>query len=106
MLSHITRTLKKTAKRLEMPIVAVSQLNRNVEKERRRPMLSDLRDSGGIEQDADIALFLHSGDEAGEKEVIDVELGLLKNRNGRKGWMTGFKFDGARQKFMQLEEDR
>lgn len=105
-LSHITRTLKKTAKRLEMPIVAVSQLNRNVEKERRRPMLSDLRDSGGIEQDADIALFLHSGDEAGEKEMIDVELGLLKNRNGRKGWMTGFRFDGARQKFMQLEEDR
>lgn len=103
-LSHITRTLKKTAKRLEMPIIAVSQLNRSVEKEKRRPMLSDLRDSGGIEQDADIALFLHSSDEAGEKEVIDVELGLLKNRNGRKGWMTGFRFDGARQRFLQLDE--
>lgn len=97
-LGHISRSLKKLCKRLDMPIVIVSQLNRSVEKERRRPALSDLRDSGNIEQDIDVGIFLHAGD-----DDTQIEIGLLKNRLGRKGWLNeNFTFDGATQTFREL----
>lgn len=94
-LGQISRSLKNLAKRLGVPIIAVSQLNRSVEKERRRPVLADLRDSGNLEQDADIVLMLHNSDDG-----PDIELGLLKNRAGAKGWLPGaVRFDGRTQRF-------
>lgn len=106
MLGHVTRRLKKLAKSLDIPIIMVSQFSRGVEKEKRRPVLSDLRDSGNIEQDVDIALFIHHEDESSEHESHKlVELGLLKNRDGFKGWLSEtFAFEGSTMTFKQMSE--
>lgn len=99
-LGIISRALKKLAKRLEIPVIAVSQLNRNVEKEKRWPTLADLRDSGSIEQDADIAVFLHADAESEGERLVPMHLGLLKNRVGCKGWLREkFIFNGPTQTF-------
>ncbi len=99
-LGHVSRSFKKLAKRLDMPIIAVSQLNRNVEKEKRRPSLADLRDSGSLEQDADIVAMLHSTADSGR----EVEIGLLKNRAGVNGWLPcRYIFNGQTQRFRELE---
>lgn len=101
-LGEITRSLKKLAKRLEIPVLLLSQLNRNVEQEKRRPKLSDLRDSGCIEQDADVAIFLHSDDDSEEEGPVNVEIGVLKTRYGKRGWLPArFQFDGRTQRFME-----
>ncbi len=87
-ISEVSRTLKATAKELKIPIVAMAQLNRNVVGRQGssmgRPMLSDLRDSGSIEQDADIVLFIHRPGLLGITEDADAaELIIAKNRAGR-----------------------
>ncbi len=103
-IGHATRTLKKLCKRLDMPIVILIQLNRGMEKENRKPRLSDLRDSGNIEQDLDVALFLHAAPDQDTSATM-VQLGLLKNRNGRKGWLLEkFEFDGQYQTFRELSD--
>lgn len=87
--SRITRGLKKLAKELGVPIVALSQLSRELERrpiEQRRPLLSDLRDSGSIEQDADIVLFLYRHwvyDKAAD--ITAAELIVAKHRQGETG---------------------
>jgi len=79
-ISMISRSLKELAKDLDIPIIALSQLSRASEKrEDRRPRLSDLRESGAIEQDADVVIFIHR-----EKEEI-TEIVLGKQRNGPTG---------------------
>jgi replicative DNA helicase len=87
-ISEICRMLKATAKDLEVPIVALAQLNRAVEtRQDKRPMLSDIRDSGSVEQEADLVAFIYR-DEYYNKETADpgvTELILAKHRNGRTG---------------------
>lgn len=103
LLGRISRALKKLAKRLDMPIVAVSQLNRAVEREKRLPQLADLRDSGNVEQDADICLFLHCDEADEERPEKRIQVGLLKNRGGVRGWLPqDFTFIGSTQQFREM----
>jgi replicative DNA helicase len=86
-ISEISRSLKIMAKELDVPVIALSQLSRGAEyREDRRPLLADLRDSGAIEQDADMVMFIYRDkyyDNSGEKpEIEDAEIILAKNRQG------------------------
>lgn len=81
-IASITRKLKLTAKRCGIPIVLLCQLNRAIETEHRPPMLNDLRDSGSIEQDADIVLMLEQV--VGDNEY-PLRMWVRKNRQGRAG---------------------
>jgi replicative DNA helicase len=90
-IASISRALKSLAKELNIPVLALSQLNRAVEKRKGEPpMLSDLRESGAIEQDADVVLFLHrpgegEGEGAAPAEVQEIELYVAKQRQGPTG---------------------
>jgi replicative DNA helicase len=90
-IATISRSMKSLAKELNVPVLALSQLNRSVEKRKGEPpMLSDLRESGAIEQDADVVLFLHRpGEGEGEpqvpSEVQEIELHIAKQRQGPTG---------------------
>lgn len=81
--SDISRALKTMAMELEIPVIALSQLSRGIEQRTdKKPMLSDLRESGAIEQDADLVAFLHCTDEEREKEDSLMEFVIRKHRNG------------------------
>jgi replicative DNA helicase len=88
-LSDICRTLKATAKDLEVPVIALAQLNRAVEtRQDKRPLLSDLRDSGAIEQEADIVTFLYRDayyNKETSPEPDATEFIIAKHRNGKVG---------------------
>ena len=106
--SDISRNLKIAAKELNVPIIALSQLSRGVEsRPDHRPMLSDLRDSGAIEQDADIVLFLYNpekyNDVPQEDEPGTVELIIAKHRNGRTGTVK-LRWIGDYTTFVNLNE--
>ena len=87
--SEISRSLKTMALELEVPVIALSQLSRSVEKrEDKKPVLSDLRESGAIEQDADIVAALHAPDveiPQGDEIPVPIQLIILKHRNGPTG---------------------
>ncbi len=82
----MSRALKQLAKELNVPVVALAQLSRDVEKKARKPMLSDLRESGAIEQDADVVIFIHR-DEGEGLDIRDqpTELIIGKQRSGPVG---------------------
>ena len=113
--SMISRSLKGLAKELGVPIVALSQLNRGVESragaEGKRPQLSDLRESGAIEQDADMVLFIHrpeyyriTEDEQGNSLIGMAELIIAKHRNGATGDVR-LRFKAELARFQDPEED-
>ena len=91
-ISNISRSLKALAKELNIPIIALSQLSRAVEtrKESKMPQLSDLRESGAIEQDADMVMFIYRpeyyevmSNEMGESTQGETHIRIAKHRNGR-----------------------
>ena len=92
--TEVSRSLKHLARELNIPVVALSQLSRAVETRGGKPKLSDLRDSGSIEQDADLVMFIHSNeedirDESGKvKDIQRKELIIAKHRNGPLGIAT------------------
>ena len=87
--AQISQGLKALGRELKVPLIAVAQLSRRVEQEQRRPRMSDLRESGAIEQDADVILLLHRPQEAGDQpeETAGTEADLIvaKQRNGPTG---------------------
>ncbi|MFD1709828.1 replicative DNA helicase [Ottowia sp. GY511] len=89
-IEEVTKGLKSLAKELDICVIALAQLNRNIEQRmNRRPMLSDFRDSGSIEQDADIVFGLHrevvDKPDLGDTWKVHADLCILKNRQGRTG---------------------
>ena len=101
--SDMSRNLKLLAKQLEVPVIALSQLNRGPEQRSdKKPMLSDLRESGSIEQDADVVILLHRED-AYEKETRAGEADLIvaKHRNGPTATIT-VAFQGHYSRFVDM----
>ena len=103
--SEISRSIKALAKEMECPVIALSQLSRAPEQRAdHRPMLSDLRESGSIEQDADVVMFLYR-DEYYNKETEEKNIGeciIAKQRNGPVGTVK-MAWIGAHSKFANLE---
>lgn len=97
-ISEITRSFKIMAKELDVPILLLSQLSREGEKEKRAPVLSDLRDSGSIEQDADVVMFLHRPPTESEAPVHEVSLIIAKNRHGETKTIP-LNWDGEHTQF-------
>lgn len=105
--SNISRSLKQLARELNVPIVALSQLSRSVDqRDNKRPVMSDLRESGGIEQDADIVLFLYRDwyyNKACERPNV-VELSIAKNREGTSGRVIELLFEPEYSRFKNIEK--
>lgn len=99
--AEISRSLKQLARELDVPVIALSQLSRKVEDSNREPVLADLRESGSIEQDADIVMFLHrekKKDDEEESELKDIKLIIAKHRNGSIGTVN-LAFNGKYSQF-------
>lgn len=109
--TEVSRGLKTLARELEIPVIALAQLSRNVTgRDDPKPILSDLRDSGSIEQDADVVMFLHrpdyyhENDDDYEKTNI-TQLLIEKHRQGPTGRIDFF-FDGEHNRFLSLDKTR
>ncbi len=102
--TEISRSLKHLARELDVPVLALSQLSRAVEARGGKPRLSDLRDSGSIEQDADVVMFIHREDKYNENSDRPniAEIMIEKHRNGPTG-KAELYFDDKRASFMSLE---
>lgn len=104
----ISRSLKALAKELKIPVLVLSQLTRAPEREERKPQLADLRESGALEQDADVVLFIHRPNfyksDLPEEEKAKTELLIAKQRNGPIG-MLNFIFIGRHTRFEEAVPD-
>ena len=111
-ITEISRNLKIMAKELNVPVIALSQLSRAVESRKGRPQLSDLRESGAIEQDADIVMFIHRPDKGATEEEIATgkvkknvaEIVIDKHRNGPTG-VVKLYFKGECTRFLNYNEE-
>ncbi len=103
--TEISRSLKQLARELEVPVLALSQLSRAVEQRRGRPRLSDLRDSGSIEQDADVVMFIHREDKMSDNQDRPniAEILVEKHRNGPVGKVELY-FDEKRTTFLSVDK--
>lgn len=105
--TEISRSLKNLARELEVPVLALSQLSRAIEQRGGKPKLSDLRDSGSIEQDADVVMFIHREDKAKGTEEAEktniAEILIEKHRNGATGKVELF-FNEKKATFQPLEK--
>jgi replicative DNA helicase len=102
--TEISRSLKNLARELNVPVLALSQLSRAVEQRGGKPRLSDLRDSGSIEQDADVVMFIHreSDQEQGGRKQ-ETEILIEKHRNGPTGSAKLF-FDAKKTTFLSIDK--
>jgi len=107
--TEISRSLKILARELNVPIIALSQLSRAVEQRGGKPRLSDLRDSGSIEQDADVVMFIHREDKMHKDKPAErpniAEILVEKHRHGAVGSCELF-FDGAHVRFLNLDNNQ
>jgi replicative DNA helicase len=103
--TEISRSLKGLAKDLDVPVLALSQLSRAVEQRGGKPRLSDLRDSGSIEQDADVVIFIHREDKNNEntEKTGIAEILVEKHRNGPTGKVDLY-FDDKHTTFRDLDK--
>jgi replicative DNA helicase len=103
--TEISRSLKILARELDVPVLALSQLSRAVEQRRGKPRLSDLRDSGSIEQDADVVMFIHREDKMTDNTDRPniAEILVEKHRNGPVGSIELF-FNEKQTTFQSLEK--
>lgn len=103
-LDFISRELKLLSTNLDIPVIALSQLNREGQKTNKRPRLYDLRETGAIEQDADNVIFLHNPDpdETIGAKLVELEIIIAKQRSGRTG-MTKLMFNKNYMKFYGME---
>lgn len=103
-ITEISRSLKQLARELNVPVLALSQLSRAVEQRGGRPRLSDLRDSGSIEQDADVVMFIHREDkqnkDSGRPNIAEIL--IEKHRNGPTG-RAELYFDDKKTSFVTLD---
>ena len=103
-ITEISHALKNLARELEVPVIALSQLSRAVEQRGGKPRLSDLRDSGSIEQDADVVMFIHreaDQDAGGRKQ--EAEILIEKHRNGPTG-IARLYFDSKKTTFLSMDK--
>ena len=102
-ISEVSMGLKNLARELKVPVLALSQLSRAVEhRGLKRPQLADLRESGGIEQDADVVMFLYRED---EEDLENIKLNIAKHRNGPLATIN-LRFRGDRIRFYGVEKRR
>ena len=105
-IAQTTRSLKQLARELQVPVVALAQLNRGIEgREDKRPRLSDLRESGAIEQDSDVVVFLDRPATYDDSKTDDLAIATIaKNRGGRSG-RVNLKWDGPTMLFANSIHD-
>lgn len=102
-IAEMTRELKQLALDLDIPVLLLSQLNRSIENASRLPQLSDLRESGAIEQDADIVIFIHADKAELSQQVVYTEMIVAKGRSSGTG-IAYFQFEKPFSNFIETEK--